>query len=129
METSPHETVIRRRVLLIWSRACLIAGVVLFVASSWFLPQNNMDPRTHPLGVALAGGAIALVAIAGALLLRRDGLIEGLSAPGTKPEAPVLWVVPSAAGSAPRFPGSQQDAERAAEQIYDNVSTPGDRDA
>jgi len=77
MDRSPHGTAVRRRILLTWSRACLIAGVVLFVASSWFLPQNSMDPRTHPLGVALAGGGIALVSVAGALLLRWDGILEG----------------------------------------------------
>jgi uncharacterized BrkB/YihY/UPF0761 family membrane protein len=74
MDTSPHETEVRRRVLLIWVRALLAVGAVLFVVSSWFLPQNNMDPRTHPLGVALTVIAMILLSLAGALLLKRDGL-------------------------------------------------------
>jgi hypothetical protein len=44
-------------------------------------------------------------------------------------EAPVLWVVPSAAGVAPSYQGSQQDAEGAAEQIYDNVAALGGQSA
>lgn len=57
----------------------MVTGLALFIVSGWFLPQNNMNPETHPLGVGLAVGALALVSLAGALLLRRDGILERVS--------------------------------------------------